>query len=58
MRRVFFISRDATAAALLELFRAQRGHLAIVVDEYSRTVGLVTRSDFFRHLAGGDEETP
>ncbi len=57
MRRAFFISRDATAAALLELFRAQRGHLAIVVDEYSRTVGLVTRSDFFRHLAGGDEET-
>jgi CBS domain containing-hemolysin-like protein len=57
MRRAFFISRDATAASLLELFRAQRGHLAIVVDEYSRTIGLVTRSDFFRHLSGGDEET-
>jgi len=56
MRRTFFISRDATAASLLELFRAQRGHLAIVVDEYSRTVGLVTRSDLFLHLAGGDED--
>lgn len=56
MRRTFFISRDATAASLLDLFRSQRGHLAIVVDEYSRTVGLVTRSDFFRHLSGGEDE--
>ena len=58
MRRAFFISRDATFANLLELFRAQRGHLAVVVDEYNRTVGLVTRSDFFRHLAGGGQEKP
>jgi CBS domain containing-hemolysin-like protein len=56
MRRTFFISRDATAASLLDLFRSQRGHLAIVVDEYSHTVGLVTRSDFFRHLSGGEGE--
>lgn len=58
MRRTFFISRDATVAGLLDLFRSQRGHLAIVVDEYNRTVGIVTRSDLFRHLAGGDEDRP
>jgi CBS domain containing-hemolysin-like protein len=58
MRRAFFISHTAPAASLLELFRSQRGHLAIVVDEYSRTVGLVTRSDCFRHLSGDEGDAP
>ena len=55
MRRPLFISRDQTMSHLLELFRSQRGHLAIVVDEYNRTLGLVSRGDVFRHLSGGEE---
>ncbi len=55
MRRPLFVSRDRTMATLLELFRSQRGHLAIVVDEYNRTLGLVSRDDVFRHLTGGSE---
>ena len=52
IRRPIFVPKDRTAASLLDLFRSQRGHLAIVVDEYSRTAGLVTRDDVFRRLAG------
>jgi CBS domain containing-hemolysin-like protein len=55
MRRPLFVSHDRTVASLLELFRSQRGHMAIVVDAYSRTIGLITRSDLFRHLSGGGE---
>ncbi|MFB3906850.1 MAG: CBS domain-containing protein [Candidatus Eisenbacteria bacterium] len=52
MRRALFVSGDRSVAALLEIFRSQRTHLAIVVDEYGRTTGLVSRSDVFRHLVG------
>jgi magnesium and cobalt transporter len=55
MRRPLFVSKETTTAVLLELFRAQRGHLAILVDAYNRTYGLVTREDVFLHLSGGKE---
>ena len=55
MRRPLFVSHDQTTANVLELFRSQRGHLAIVVDAYNRTLGLVSRNDLFRHLTGGSE---
>ena len=55
MRRPLFVSRDQSMASLLEIFRSQRGHLAIVVDPYGRTLGLVSRQDVFRHLTGGPE---
>jgi CBS domain containing-hemolysin-like protein len=53
MRRPLFVPEDRTVANLLELFRSQRSHMAVVVDTYSRTVGLITRADLFRHLSGG-----
>jgi CBS domain-containing protein len=55
IRRPLFVSQDRPMSRLLDLFRTHRGHLAIVVDEYSRTVGLVTRDDVFRALAGNGE---
>jgi CBS domain containing-hemolysin-like protein len=55
VRRPLFVPADRPASSLLELFRTHRGHLAIVVDEYNRTVGLVTRDDVFRTLAGSGE---
>lgn len=55
MRRPLFVSREQTAANVLEMFRLQRGHLAIVVDAYNRTLGLVSRDDLFRHLTGESE---
>jgi len=53
MRRPLFVSLDWSVALLVELFRSQRSHMAIVVDEYGRTEGIVTRDDVFRHLSGG-----
>ncbi len=55
VRRPLFVPADRPASTLLELFRTHRGHLAIVVDGYNRTVGLVTRDDVFRKLAGDGE---
>jgi CBS domain containing-hemolysin-like protein len=55
MRRPLFVSTDQTAADVLEMFRSQRGHLAIVVDAFNRTLGVVSRDDLFRHLTGGSE---
>ena len=52
LRRPLFVSSDRTIASLIELFRSQRGHLAIVVDEYNRTLALVSRDDVFRYLSG------
>lgn len=52
MRRCLFIYRETSASNLLEVFRAQHAHLAVVVDDYGRTLGLVTRTDLFRHLMG------
>lgn len=57
MRRPLFVSRDRTVAGLLELFRAQRGHMAIVVDERNTTVGIATRDDIFRFLTA-EEKAP
>jgi CBS domain containing-hemolysin-like protein len=56
MRRALFVGAERSAANLLEQFRTQRSHLAIVVDTFNRTVGLVTRDDLFGHLSGVDAE--
>jgi len=53
MRRPLFVTSDRPVSGLLETFRSQRSHLAIVVDVYGRTLGVVTRGDLFRHLTGG-----
>ena len=37
---------------LLETFRAERAHLAIVIDEYGGTAGLVTLEDLVEQLVG------
>lgn len=57
MRRPLFVAGDSSAADLLELFRSTRAHLAIVVDPFGRTIGLVTRRDLFRHLMGEEGES-
>ncbi len=53
IRRPIFVPKDRSVASVLDIFRTQRGHIAIVVDEYNRTAGLVTRGDIFRRIAGG-----
>jgi CBS domain containing-hemolysin-like protein len=58
LRRPLFVGQEKTAASLLETFRSQRSHMAIVVDVFGRTTGLITRDDLFHHLSGGEQEKP
>ncbi|HKY95024.1 MAG TPA: hemolysin family protein [Kiloniellales bacterium] len=43
----------ATSLRLLELFRQRGVHMALVVDEYGTTKGLVTLTDMLESIAGG-----
>jgi CBS domain containing-hemolysin-like protein len=58
IRRAVFVPKDRSASRLLDLFRSHRTHVAIVVDEYGRTAGLISRNDVLRRLAGEGEEGP
>jgi putative hemolysin len=48
----YFVPGSKRADTLLQEFRAKRLHLAIVVDEYGGTAGLVTLEDILEELVG------
>ncbi len=52
MREVFFVPEMLPAPRLLRQFQARHGHLAIVVDEYGATQGIVTLEDVLEELVG------
>jgi putative hemolysin len=51
-RQPFFISEYQHVNDLLNTFRRLRNHMAIVIDEYSQVVGLVTLEDLLEELVG------
>lgn len=51
-RKPHFVPATLRALRLLELFRTSGIHLAIVVDEYGGTEGLVTLNDLLEELSG------
>jgi len=57
LREVLFAPETSGAAQLLRRFQAANQHLAIVIDEYGTTVGLVTVEDVLEAIVGdiGDE---
>ncbi|HEX4823618.1 MAG TPA: hemolysin family protein [Candidatus Polarisedimenticolaceae bacterium] len=62
-RRPLFIPESAKIQQALALFQRQKFHLAIVVDEYGGTAGLVTLEDILEELIGEiqdefDQESP
>jgi CBS domain containing-hemolysin-like protein len=52
MRRVPFVPETKRVADLLEQLRAEKVHLAIVLDEYGGTAGLVTIEDILEEIVG------
>lgn len=63
VRPALFIPANKTVEAQLREFRASRRHLAIVVDEFGGTAGLVTLEDALELIVGdiqdeGDAERP
>lgn len=57
MRKIFFVPESATLPHVLHQFQLQRIHMAVVVDEYGATQGIVTLEDVLEELVGdiGDE---
>jgi CBS domain containing-hemolysin-like protein len=56
MREVFVVPETRSVLDLIRDFQQRRRHLAIVVDEYGSTVGLVTAEDAIEQLAGEFED--
>lgn len=55
-RTVLFVPPSMTAEALLKKMQAARMHMAIVVDEYGGTDGLVTLEDLIEPIVGNIED--
>lgn len=56
LRPVVFIPESKRLNVLLKEFRANRNHMAIVVDEYSGVAGLVTIEDVLEQIVGEIED--
>lgn len=63
LRSVYFVPEQKNIDVLLKEFQSEKIHIAIVVDEYGGTAGLVTLEDILEEIVGEiqdefDEERP
>lgn len=56
VRPATFIPESKRLKILLKEFRKSRNHIAIVVDEYGRTAGLLTIEDVLEQIVGDIED--
>ncbi|MFV0422811.1 hemolysin family protein [Oleidesulfovibrio sp.] len=56
MRQPIFVPETKKVSELLQEFRSQKNHLAIVLDEYGGTSGLVTIEDVLELIVGDIED--
>ncbi|MGI6199505.1 MAG: hemolysin family protein [Christensenellales bacterium] len=56
MRRPMFVPGAKKCTQLLKEFKAQKTHMAIVVDEYGGTDGLITMEDLVEDIVGDIED--
>lgn len=52
IREAYFIPENKPLDALLEAFRSSKRHIAVVVDEYGGTSGIVTMEDLLEEIVG------
>ena len=52
IRKAYYVPETKMINDLLEEFRAQKIHMAIVVDEYGGTMGIVTLEDILEEIVG------
>jgi len=52
MRSAYFVPETKPLRHLLHEFKKQKLHIAVVLDEYGGTAGIVTIEDIFEHLVG------
>ncbi|NLZ96214.1 MAG: gliding motility-associated protein GldE [Bacteroidales bacterium] len=52
IRSAYFVPSNKRIDELLEEFRANKNHMAIVVDEYGGTTGIVTMEDILEEIVG------
>jgi CBS domain containing-hemolysin-like protein len=52
MREAIYVPETARISTLLSLFRSRQQHIAIVLDEYGGTAGVVTLSDLLEEIVG------
>lgn len=56
LREVLYTPEDVKVSNMLETFRKEKRHLAIVVDEYGGTSGVVTMEDLLEEIVGDIED--
>lgn len=56
MREPFFVPETKPIRALLQEFRARKQHIAIALDEYGGTSGLITIEDVLEEIVGDIED--
>lgn len=52
LRTPLFVSKDKYVSELLDTFKKEKTHMAIVVDEYGLTAGVVTIEDVLEEIVG------
>ena len=52
VREAYFVPESVPVKSVLQQFRAQRRHIAVVVDEFGGTAGLVTLEDLMEEIVG------
>jgi magnesium and cobalt transporter len=56
MREAFFVPETKSIRTLLQEFRARKQHIAIALDEYGGTSGLITIEDVLEEIVGDIED--
>lgn len=56
MRQAFFVPETKNALEVLNEFKARKTHMAIIIDEYGGTSGLVTIEDVIEEIVGDIED--